>query len=199
MKTQKAVVLRVISTCLFLNLFLSSASSRVQSIDSLQWGAPVDGLQMSLSTANSRKMDIPEFQVVVRNAGEQDVTLNLGFMLANGKVQLPESISLNLTDAHRKTRKLNFFDRRYSGVAGRVDDYVVPLRAGSSYTLKFSLDQFWSPDTKEYELKLYPGKYQITAQFEGGGAKTSNLDMPGIKLMNFWQGKLQSNALAVER
>jgi len=199
MKIQKAIVLSVISTCLFLILFLSSASSRVKLTDSPQWGAPVDGLQMTISAADSHKADVPEFQVALRNTGEQDVTLNLGFMLANGKAQLPESINLNLIDDGGKTRKLKFFDRRYPAVAGRVDDYVVPLRAGSIHTLKLSLDQFWSPDTKEFELKLSPWKYQTTAQFEGGVAKTSNLDMPGIKLMNFWQGKLQSNALVVER
>jgi hypothetical protein len=41
------------------------------------------------------------------------------------------------------------------------------------------------------------GKYHITA-IEGGGAKTSNLDVPGIKLMDFWVGKLQSNIIVVQ-
>lgn len=196
MKAQKTIVLSAICICLFLSLFLSSALSRGRSIESLQWGAPVDGLQMSISATHSSNLDTPEFQVSMWNIGEQDVTLNLGTMLANGKVQLPERIGLNLTDSRGKTRKLRF---RYPAIAGRIDDYVVPLRAGSIYILTFNLDQFWSPDTKEFQLKLPPGKYQIAAQFEGGGVKTSNLDMPGIKLMNFWKGKLQSNALAIER
>ena len=153
---------------------------------------------MSISDAGSNNLHVPEFQVAFRNAGKQDVTLNLGFMLANGKVQLPQNISLNVTDAAGQTRKLKFFDRRYSGVFGRLDDYVVPLRAGSTYTLKLRMDQFWSPDTKEFELKFLPGKYQITAQFEGGGAKISNPDVAGIKLMNFWLGKVQSNIIVVE-
>lgn len=199
MGLRRAIVFGVVTTCFFLTPLMSSASSRSQSIGSVQWGVPVDGLQISISVADSQNLDVPEFQVALRNAGKQDVTLNLGFMLANGKVQLPQNISLNVTDAPGKTRKLKFFDRRYPAVAGRVDDYVVPLRAGSSYTLKLSLDQFWSPDTKEFELKFIPGKYQITAQFEGGGAKTSNLDVPGIKLMNFWLGTLQSNIIMLER
>jgi len=48
-------------------------------------------------------------------------------------------------------------------------------------------------------LKLFPGKNHITAQFEGGGAKTSNLDVPGLKLINFWLGNLQSNVLVIDR
>lgn len=198
MSLRKAIVFGV-GTCLFLTLLISSASTRSQSIGSVQWGVPVDGLQMSISAADSQNLDVPEFQVALRNAGKQDVTLNLGCMLANGKVQLPQNISLNVTDAPGKTRKLKFFDRRYPAIAGRVDDYVVPLRAGSSYTLKLSLDQFWSPDTKEFELKFFPGKHQISAQFDGSGAKTGNLDVPGIKLMNFWLGNVQSNIMMVER
>jgi hypothetical protein len=198
MKLQKSIGFGVIITYLFLNLSLSSASSRVQSIGNLQWGAPVNGLQLSISDAHSNNLQVPEFQVAFLNAGEQDVTLNLGFMLANGKVQLPQNISLNVTDAAGQTRKLKFLDRRYPGVFGRLDDYVVPLRAGSTYTLKLRMDQFWSPDTKEFELNFSPGKYQITAQFEGGGAKISNPDVIGIKLMNFWLGKVQSNMMVVE-
>jgi hypothetical protein len=198
MKLQKSIVFGVVITCLFLNSSLSSASSRVQSNGNLQWGAAVNGLQLSITDAHSNNLQVPEFQVAFRNVGTEDVTLNLGFMLANGKVQLPQNISLNVTDAVGQTRKLKFSDRRYAGVFGRLDDYVVPLRAGSTYTLKLRIDQFWSPDTKEFEWKFPPGKYQVMAQFEGSGAKISNPDVIGIKLMNFWLGTLRSNLMVVE-
>lgn len=199
MKTPQAMMLSAMSACSFLALLLSPAPSRGQSAGNPQWGAPVDGLQMSIAAGDPGDADGREFQVALRNVGKQDVALNLGIMLANGKVQLPERISLDLTDAGGVTRKLKFFDKRYPAVAGRVDDYVVPLRAGSTYILTVNLDQFWSPETKEFKLSLPPGKCQIVAQFEGGGARAGNLDMPGIRLMNFWRGKLESNALAVER
>jgi hypothetical protein len=154
---------------------------------------------MSITALNSSDMSVPAFQVALRNIGERDVTLNLGIMLANGKAQLPDRIRLSLMDAGGRIRELRFFDKRYPAIAGRVDDYVVPLRAGSTYILTLSLDQFWSPDTKEFQLKLSRGKSQIVAHFEGGKARTDNLDTPGIKFMNFWEGDLDSNALAVER
>src|SRR6266545_1657610 len=99
MKAQKTVAVSVISIWLLLRLFPSSALSRGQAIGSLQWGAAIEGLQMSISTAGSSKADVPEFQVAFRNVGKQDVTLNLGFMLANGKVQFPRRIGLSLTEA----------------------------------------------------------------------------------------------------
>jgi hypothetical protein len=185
--------------CLLLGLFLPLASSRAQSAESPAWGAPVDGLRMSISAADSVRTDSPVFHLAFQNAGEKDLILRLGYMLANGRVQLPDRISLTLTDANGRTRKLRFLDWRYPAIAGRVDDYIIPLRSGSIYTLDLSLDQFCSPETNEYELRLSPGKYQIAAEFEGTGAKAVNMDAPGIKLFNFWSGKLQSNVLTVER
>jgi len=199
MKAQNPIVLSAIFTCLFLSFFLSSASSRGQSLGNLQWGATIDGLQMSISLADSRHTGISEFRVALHNAGEKDVTLNLGMMLANGKVQLPTRISFNVTDSTGKIRRFGFSDPKHGFVAGRVDDYIVPLRANSIYTLIIRSDQLWSPESKDYGLKLAPGKYQVATQFEGSGAKAFNLDKPEIKLMNFWIGKLQSNALGVER
>jgi hypothetical protein len=158
------------------------------------WGLTKQGLRMSISATGRDKAGNPEFHVAFENVGEQDVSLNLGMMLANGKVQLPDGIRLNLTDAKGKTRELHFADKRYPGNAGRVDDFVVPLRVGSIYTLKLPLSQFWSPSTKETTLELKAGKYHLSAQFEGGGAKHDSSKF----IMNFWEGKLQSNTLTLD-
>jgi RNA polymerase sigma factor (sigma-70 family) len=160
-----------------------------------QWGLTTQGLQMSVSVTGKDKGGNPEFQVAIRNVGEQDVTVNLGMMLANGKVQLPDHIRLKLSDDKGKTRELHFSDKRHPGIAGRVDDYFVPLRVGSVYTLKLPLSQFWCPATKEFTVELKPGKYRVSAHFEGTGAKHDS----GKFILNFWEGKLQSNTSPFEQ
>lgn len=141
---------------------------------------------MSLSVLMTGNRDDPEFEVAFWNVGEQDVCLGLGSMLDNGRVQLPDKIHLNLLDGSGRNRELHFSDRRHPGAAGRLDDYVVPIRGGSTYTVRLRLDQFWSPATKEFALKLAPGRYEVTAQFQEGRAETRNL-------IFVWTGKLQSN------
>lgn len=178
-------------------VLLGCSTSMRHSIESRQWGAATNGLQLSLTVLTTGKRDDPEFEIALRNMGEQDVSLNLGIMLANGNVQLPDKIHLSLMDGSGRNRELHFFDKRYPGSAGRMDDYVVPLRAGSTYTLKLRLDQFWSPSPQEFRLKLKPGRYEISAQFQGDGAGTSNADMAGMKLMHFWEGNLQSNPVLI--
>ena len=183
---------------LVLSSGLASCSTTTRhSIESRQWGAATNGLQLSLTVLTTGKRDDPEFEITLRNMGEQDVSLNLGRMLANGKVQLPSKIHLQIVDGSGKNRELDFSDKRYGAIGGRMDDYVVPLRTGSTYTLKLRLDQFWSPNTGEFELKLKPGHYEISAQFQGDSAETSNPDMAGMKLMHFWKGNLQSNPVLI--
>jgi hypothetical protein len=191
-KDMKRVRLILTEVICFLAL-LSSASASSQTTETLPWGQPIEGVQMSLTSTDSN------LQLALRNVSDRDVTLNLGAMMANGKVQLPNNISLNFTDAQGKTRLFKFADKRYPGVAGRLDDYIVPLRAGSTYTLQFTLDQFWCYETKEFSIQLRPGKNYLTVRFEGTDAKLVNLDMPAIKFMNFWLGKVQSNTLLLER
>ena len=173
---------------------VSCSTTTRHSVESQQWGSVTNGLQLSLSVLVAGDRNDPEFEVAFRNMGAQDVSLNLGIMLANGTVQLPDKIHLSLLDGSGRKRELLFSD---PPVAGRLDAYVVPLRAGSIYTLKLRLDQFWSSSTDEFRLKLEPGRSEISAGFQGDGAGTDNADMTGMKLMNFWKGQLQSNVVVI--
>lgn len=195
MKFNVSLIL-IATICTSVSLTASSADSSSRTVDNLQWGQPSDGVQISLSSTDANGSSL---QVAFRNVGDHDVTLNLGSMMANGKVQLPNDVNINFTDAQGRSRVFKFADKKHSFVAGRLDDYVVPLRVGSMYTLKLTLDQFWCYETKEFEIPLLPGKNQLTGRFHGSGARLGNLNMQAIKLMNFWLGNVESNTLTIER
>jgi hypothetical protein len=163
-------------------------------------GPSTQGLRIGISSVRSGNLPSAgaEFSVALENAGESDFVVNLGHMLANGKVMWPTAIGLAITDPAGRTRELQFSDRRYAGIAGRVDDFTVALRAGSTYTLRVSLNQYWSPATKEFGLNLVNGRHRIVARFDGQGARTGNLDMQGVALLNFWKGTAQSNTFEFE-
>lgn len=160
------------------------------------WGNAEQGLRLGLATASESER--PEFLVAIENTTNKDVVINLGLMLANGKVMFPRAVHLILSDAHGTTRTLEYFDKRYPSIGGRVDDFIVALRAGSTYVMRLSLNQYFSASTKEFDLRLPPGPYRIEARFEGDGAKAINLDTPGIALLNFWKGSLRSNSVAFQ-
>ena len=88
--------------------------------------------------------------------------------------------------------------RKFPGVAGRVDDFVVGLQAGATHTLRLGLDNFWCPVTKETQVNLTNGQYRLTAQFVGRGAEHLNIAAAGMRFMNFWRGRLQSNPVELD-
>jgi hypothetical protein len=158
------------------------------------WGPSADGLRIGISAISTTVPSVgPQFMVALQNIGNTDFVVNLGFMLANAKVMFPEAVRLSLTDPAGDTRELQFFDRRYPAIAGRLDDFTVALRAGAAYEFPVSLDQYVSP-----LVKLGPGRHRIQARFQGRAATIVNLDMPGIALMNFWKGTAESNTVEFE-
>jgi hypothetical protein len=101
-------------------------------------GPSTRGLRITISSVSSGTV-LPvgaEFYVALENTADSDFVVNLGQMLANGKVMFPKAIRLTLTDPAGQTRELDFSDRRYPAVAGRVDDFTVALRSGSLYALR---------------------------------------------------------------
>lgn len=157
--------------------------------------APVtDGLQISVEVTDTQHPDAVVFLVSIKNVGDEDRLLNLGSMLGNGKVLMP-AIGLTITDSAGASRELQFSDKRHPGVAGRVDDYILPLRSGSVYTLRLSLENYWCPDTREFSIELTPGTYTVRATFTGNGAKSVNSDTGGLTLLHFWMGHLESPAV----
>jgi hypothetical protein len=181
----------IIIAVLALSALAVSTGAVSRPIEQSECGAAVDGLRMCLTSSGG------SLQLALMNVGNHDLTLNLGIMLANGKVQLPDRVAVKFTDALGKTRVFKFSDKRYGFVAGRVDDYLVPLRAGSSYTLKLTLDQFWCQETKEFSIPLVSGDNHLTAQFEGAVATQLNSGMSGVMFLNFWLGKVDSNTLTL--
>ena len=179
------------------NFLLLGASSAAQQPRAPEWGAPVNGLQMAMHLDRTRgaQFRAPKFTVELRNAGERDLVLNLGSMLANGKSQYPSAIVLTLTDAHGKSRRLEL--RGPAGVAGRVDQLVLPIPVGARFAIRVDLRNYWAPVTEEFEIKLNRGLYSIEAQLTGKGVSydNANLDMKGLSAMPFWQGTVTSNRI----
>ena len=179
-------------------LFVSFAFLDVSSVTSKAsvqtWGDVVSGLQMRINPdqVESVQGKIPKFRVGLRNAGETDLTLNLGMMLDNGRKQYPTAIFLNLTDAQGKSRRLDLIGP--AGVGGRVDTFVLSLPVGATFSMPVDLDKYFAAASKEYDYKPTPGTYSLEAQFTGKGVPR---DMD-LLLGHYWEGTVKSNQLRFE-
>jgi len=159
-----------------------------------------DGLELTihLVQAEGAPPNVPKFRVELRNAGETDLILNCGVMLANGKKQYPNDVVLTLTDAQGKARE---FDLKEPGfVAGRLDPLIVPLPTGATFSLPIDFEKYWAAKSQEFDYKIQPGTYFLEAQYTGKGVSQlqANLDMKGVALMPYWTGTATSNRLQFE-
>jgi hypothetical protein len=165
------------------------------------WGSASGGLQLGITASGDGAAEGGvAVEVSFKNVGPNDFVLNLGIMLANGKVMFPDAVRVNLTgrSAAASTCELKYVDRRYSGIAGRVDDFVVALPVGAVYTIRLTGDRLWCAATSEFQATLAPGQYRVSAHFEGRGAGFENLDMKGVALLNFWKGAAASGDASFE-
>ena len=145
-------------------------------------------------TPSSATATTAQFSVAIENAGEKDAVLNMGLMMANGQVLLPTALFLTITDSQKVGRELSFISdgRRLSG---KVDDYVVPLRPGATYTMAVDLSHYWAAATKQFPLRLLRGEHTVVARLVARGARSSKVD---IGLLKFWTGTVQSNELTFQ-
>jgi hypothetical protein len=164
------------------------------------WGEAVSGLQITiyLDQAEGVPSKAPKFRVELRNAAQKDLVVNLGMMLANGKMQYPNAVVLVLTDAQGKSRTLDL--REPWAIAGRVDPFVLPIPIGATFSIPVDLDNYWAAESKEFGYKLKPGTYSLEAQYTGRSVsqQEANLDVQGIALMPYWTGTVASNHLRFE-
>lgn len=206
-------ILNALCACFLLNLVLS-LPAKAQLADSRQWSKTVNGIQMSISDAGYVKAGVPNLRVAFRNLSDADTYLYLGTVGGSGPrpcelndrhVTCTLNLSLNITDARGTTRQFKF--KGMMLIAGHLFIYVVYLQAHSTYSLDIGMDQFWSPATQQYELKLAPGKYRVSLQFEGREPEKFSsfldqqlhiLDSRYIKQTEFWKGQLQSNTLELK-
>jgi hypothetical protein len=138
----------------------------------------------------------PKFRVTLRNNSENDLCLNIGFLLANGKMQFPQAISLSVVDATGKTLPLGSLKPGY--IAGRVDPYILPLPAGGLFSFSVELKDYVAglPKDNGNNGHLRPGAYSFVARFASQGVKDEGVS-GDARLMPLWAGAVTSNQLKI--
>lgn len=154
-----------------------------------KWGAPVKGLQLSISKREAMSPSANDIVVGValRNVGEQDLVLNLGYMLNNGRQQYPDAVKLILVDAKGKQSELQFIGA--AGGGGSKDIFAVPLPKGATYYFQQTLNKYLCPSEPQLLSKLARGN-QLRAKF------VSTSTASPITNILFWTGTVESNSVA---
>jgi hypothetical protein len=189
------VLMRLLNTT-FLIIFLIALVGHVPHALS----QPTGELEMTMrvDTTVHDQSKLPKFRMELHNVGERDLILNLGFTLSNGSKQYPNAFVLTIVDPQGKATQFDLM--LPPGVAGRMDPLILPLPAGSAFSLPVDLGKYWAAQSKEFEYKFERGAYSIEARLTGKAVskQETNLDVKGIALMPYWTGTVTSNQLPFE-
>jgi hypothetical protein len=152
-------------------------------------------ITMHIDATAHNPFDLPKFRMELRNIGERDLILNLGFTLSNGSKQYPSALVLMIIDPQGKARQFDLIGP--AGVAGRMDPLILPLPVGSTFSLPVDLGKYWAAQSKEFDYKFQRGTYSIQARLTGKAVspQEANLDVKGIALMPYWTGTVTSSQL----
>jgi hypothetical protein len=163
--------------------------------DTANGGPPVNRLRLRLEVPASKDPKTPpeHFSIVIENVSSRDLNLRLGYSLNNGRSHHPDSLELIARARGEAPRRLIYFNGM-GGIGGRVDPFVVPLPAGSSYTLRCAFRSFVDPELLR-PIDVKARDYRIAAYLIGKPVTRSdvNLDTLGQTMIRCWQGRIHSN------
>src|SRR5262245_41251064 len=89
------------------------------------WGRATGGLKLGIAASADDKTTGSSLDISFKNVGPNDLVLNLGHMLANGKAMLPDAVRVMLTRPPGPACELTYLDQRYAVIGGRLDDFIV--------------------------------------------------------------------------
>jgi hypothetical protein len=170
---------------------------------------------MSLFPAGEAPAARFRFRVEIRNVGSNDLLLNMGVMLANGRKQFPDAVTVLITNPKGKTEECGL--QGPAAVAGWVGPFVVPVPAGASFSLPIDLEKLTSDWKSCFAPRGYvnlipaPGKYAVRVQFTeksqinehlppipGLPPSTTSIEWGGQILCPVWIGRVISNQVEFE-
>jgi len=126
----------------------------------------------------------------LENIGKDDLALNVGLMLSNGRFQKPVAIKLLITDAEGHLRELQ---PRPFPIGGRIDPMLVPLPAGASYAVRCALGQFVIGESLQSAAQLPAGAYRIKAKYDSrDGRQFNKSEVMSLLSARHWTGTIHS-------
>jgi hypothetical protein len=132
-----------------------------------------------------------ELALTIQNSGQTDTAVLIGIALANGRWYLPRELVVDLRrSGSAEVEQLVY--RGPTGVAGRIDHWVVALPVRATFTVLLRSTDFVS--TTAATVATPPT--ELTVRLTGRPITSDlNVDMTGMKAWRLWTGSASSNTV----
>lgn len=156
--------------------------------DPVEWGQPVNGLRMSVSTTTEGRT-VSQFRVTIQNVGDTDVSVRIGS--SGGTPSLALMITITAPGG-----KEWLMSRPDIPLGGRSFPLVVPLLSGGSYTIVLApTNMYLRLDGTHTLIPSMPPIDRVKAELDLSGRWACQSGEPFVWVFPCWQGKVVSNRL----
>ena len=141
---------------------------------------------------------IGALRLTIRNEGVAPVGILLGRSLGNGEWYELRDLTLLVKRPGQDVEEFEYRSRGFpTGVAGRMDHWILTLPSESSYSMTLSPRDFFSPRTSLSPTRL-PSPAELSLRLLGRPVTYDlNPDMAGLRTMRLWTGTTTSNTVPV--
>jgi hypothetical protein len=154
--------------------------------------AQSEPIRMVLSCQSTRSLTV-RFE----NVGTEDTAIVVGITLANGRRYIMDGLTLQVKGDQSSGVESWRISHHYSpNVAGRMDDWIVPLPIGGAFDLKLDASQLWSEQFNR--LEGFPLNARVSLRLPLR-APNPGMDVRGLGLLRVWTGNgvLASNEISI--
>jgi hypothetical protein len=139
------------------------------------------------------------FRLTIANIAVDDTAVLLGTVLANGRWYELRDLTLIVKGPDQDApAEYQYRSAGYpTGVAGRIDHWILPLPGGSAFSMTVSPRDFFSPLTSN-RLANLPSAATVIVRLVGRPVTYDlNVDMTGLRNVRLWTGTATSLPLRV--
>jgi beta-lactamase regulating signal transducer with metallopeptidase domain len=131
-----------------------------------------------------------ELEIDFRNVSQADRLINLGVVLGAGQ---KHPLAVQFALVNRTTgAKWDLIERPFV-VGGTMEEWLVPVAAGKTWTLKARLSDYVCMASSDLDLgKLAAGQYELTAAFEGKARQFAVAGAWAPDDPKLWTGRISS-------
>jgi hypothetical protein len=131
------------------------------------------------------------FRVTIQNVSAAPAAAVIGRILANDKKYLPDQLELTVRRAGVPEIKLKYIDPTQTGVAGRLDPWLIALPPDASYSVVVPAQNFRLTPNLSKEPFSTPADLQLGLTTREVGRL--NGDVQGLSFIHVWIGTLTSD------
>ena len=146
--------------------------------------AQSDSVRLTLACDRATE---PTFRFTFQNVGSAPTAIVIGSVLGNDRRYALGPLRFVLTHDSSPVTTFDYFD--VVAVGGRLDQWLIPLPVGATYTVPLAISNGYRPQ--------FVAATSVRVSYTAPENRPHNPDVRGLQFIHVWSGILESNQISL--